>query len=375
MGAMGMQARWTKRRRSARRWFLVARAMPALLFLVLAGVAAVPAVAAGGTSLVLVPPSASAASKARIAGATPAERVVARVALALVGNTAARMRLSFTGSKPSGRSLAITTTPSGQHAATMSATFLGRLVAVEISTRLRRTGENVVWTVLPAQTQGATVQSVGSTLIQLERAADVIAARARVAGWSLAPTRLFRGGGGGLIVTVRLGERALLENRNTAFASTLLGSGSGRPPIATNALLLVEGPGGAFVGGGSAATGWSYGGSNAPGTATAPPASLAHASINLHLTIDRARPPATRVNIRCGAGAPRSDHRVCAELLRERAVLFSPVLSDTTCGGGGVAGGTMTLEGTIAGVHIERNYSNCYSDVTSAWEHLLRLGP
>jgi hypothetical protein len=76
-----------------------------------------------------------------------------------------------------------------------------------------------------------------------------------------------------------------------------------------------------------------------------------------------------RFAIDCAAGQARPPTALCSRLLRERAVLFSPVQSDNTCLGGPTD--SSIVRGEVAGIELERSFSNCYGGVTSAWEALL----
>jgi hypothetical protein len=249
-------------------------------------------------------------------------------------------------------------------------TFLASLVAYDAAERLGRLGERVDWQVLPGGQRYSLLRlSRPVSVARLRRAAVKIAARAAHAGWSLASIRLYTTAAGAMEVTVRFDDRTLLTNRNTAFASTLFGP-SFRPPV-WHTLLRVEGPGGVFEGG-SGGGGATYGGnlrqqrpSNAPLAAW-----LTSKRTRLHveiLAMGHRRP--LRFAIDCAAGQARSPTSLCSRLLRERAVLFSPVQSDNTCLGGPTD--SSIVRGEVAGIKIERSFSNCYGGVTSAWEGLL----
>ena len=135
---------------------------------------------------------------------------------------------------------------------------------------------------------------------------------------------------------------------------------------------MLEGPGGVFEGGGGPGVGGSYGSDVRrlrPSAATLP--------VWLELTPTRLRvvimavghPRPLRFAIECGARTSQPSKATCRRLLRERAVLFSPVQSDTTCAGGPTD--SSIVQGEVAGIELERAFSNCYGGVTSAWEALL----
>ncbi len=310
--------------------------------------------------VVVVAPDRAAAATAPIRGATPRERRALRASLALIGVAGASMRVRIADCPPATQrcarqhvSRALTIEPSrpASGAFPIRSTFLASLVAYDAADRLARLGERVGWQVIPnGQRYSLLRLSRPVSVARLRDAAGTIAARAAHAGWSLAPIRLYTTAAGAMEVTVRFDDRTLLTNRNTAFISTLYGP-SFRPPI-WHTLLNLEGPGGVYEGGGDAGVGASYGGdlrrrhpSGAP-----IPAWLTAKPTRLHVEIMAAghRRP-LRFTIDCAAGQARRATALCTRLLRERAVLFSPVQSDNTCLGGPTD--SSSVRGEVAGDH------------------------
>ena len=324
-----------------------------------------------------VQPDPAAAAAATITGATPAEQRAARASLALVGADARGMRLAFTACRRTDRwcvrsraSRSLTITPP---APTVRAAFITTLAGRDASARLARSGERLTWRVATTFVRNEPVAPQRAvTRATLTDAARLIAMRAAGAGWTLAPIPLYTTTGGGMIVIVRFGDRALLEHHDDAFQSTLYGPAF-RPPL-YRTLLLIEGPGGVIEGGGARAVGALYGSSlDALAAAHAPstPGWLTHGRTRLTVTIVREYRQRTVVrSIRCGAGS--ADTPRCARMFRERAVLFGPIQSDNTCLG--EAGDQVRIRGTVAGVAIERSYDTCYGGDTAAWEQLLGIG-
>jgi hypothetical protein len=331
--------------------------------------------------VVVVAPDPAAAARATVAGATAPERQAARSALALVGPAAARMAVTFSDC-PRSRSICrglsvvrmLRVDPVGSRAAAgpLRAQFLGTLVARDAVGRLRARGERVAWRVTEYGQTGPSRGLAPVPLARMRRAAAVVASRAARAGWTIAPLQLFTTSGGAMVITVRFDDRTLLTNSDTAFERRLYGPRF-RPPTA-HTILLIEGPGDAFEGGGGHDVGAAYGGSVRDlGHADAVPTWLEHQPTRISVTIDRVRVPHTRrFTIRCGKTGT-TDPATCTRLFRERAVLFSPVQSDDTCIGGAVD--QSSVSGTVAGVVLSRDYSNCYGGVTAAWEALLGVTP
>ena len=76
------------------------------------------------------------------------------------------------------------------------------------------------------------------------------------------------------------------------------------------------------------------------------------------------RPSALRFHLDC-EGRPRgvADAEVaCRRLEREWLAFLPPVATDTVCAGG--LTDQMTIRGTIGGVKVSRDYSNCYAEMT-----------
>jgi hypothetical protein len=335
--------------------------------------------------IVAVQPNAVAAARASITGATAPERRAAQAALALVGADARYLSLTFgrcPGTEPSCRYRHATRTLTVQapeshenRAFDILSSFLAAQVGRDTAGRLHDGGEELTWRTEPYGATGFGIHRVLSPPEQddrADRAAKDVAERGAEAGWTLAPLRVYRTAGGALVVTVRLGDRALLESRNTSFLTTLYGT-TLRAPI-PNTLLLIEGPGRALVGGGARDVGAIYGASLPPGGAPpkAPvPVWLKRGRSELRVTIRGiGRPPAgTTYTVRCGGKADSTPAATCTRLLRERAVLFAPVQSDDTCLGAATDESTVT--GSVAGIRIRRSFGSCYAGVTAAWEDLL----
>jgi hypothetical protein len=324
---------------------------------------------------VVVAPDVGAARAAMIEGATPRERLAARASLALVGADARGMRLRFVECpapfRPCSaeRGVRVLTVASGtaRDEASLVPSFRASLVARDVSGRLRSEGERVGWQVLPNGQPQPSRAVAPVSHAKLFDAAQLVAARAAAAGWTLAPIRLYALAGGAMVVIVRFDDQTLFSNRNTAFGTTLFGK-EYRPPVAQT-MLLIEGPGDVAEGGMEPGVGSSYG---AFGThAGLPvPAWLERAPTKLRVTIQRIVPQGNLTfAVRCGTGAHEPTQAVCDGLFRQRAVLFSPVQSDNTCLGG--ATDESTVSGTVAGVAVDRSFSNCYGGVTGAWEKLL----
>jgi hypothetical protein len=329
---------------------------------------------------VVVAPNLSAARGATVTGATPRERHAARAALALIGGEARSMRLRFNDCRPSvlrcrtshsTRTLYVYTR-AASGAPRLTSGFLGALVARDAAGRLWERGEHVAWHVGPYGAEGVGRARASVPLARLRSAAHTLATRARRAAWGLS-LRLYTTAGGALVVTVELDDRTLLASRNSAFISTLYGP-TFHPPVWLT-LLLIEGPGGVFEGGGGTSVGASYGGSLEPGQA--PPAAplpgwLKRSETRLEVTIRQMRRARTRsrtFTLRCGPDGRATAGATCSRLLRERAILFSPVQSDNVCLGFG--GDEATVRGSVGGIELERSFSNCYGGVTQAWEDLL----
>jgi hypothetical protein len=334
----------------------------------------------GSVGIVVVAPDPARALKAVVIGGTVGERRAVRASLSLIGADASSMRVRIADCPKTtlrcarqriSRALTIRPPTSPRGAFPVRSTFLASLVARDAAERLWRLGERVGWQVVPyGQRNVQRRLSRPVSVARLRRAARTIVARAARAGWVLAPVRLYTTAAGAMEVTVRFDDRTLLSNRNSAFGTTLFGR-SFRPPI-WHTLVMLEGPGGVFEGGGGPGVGASYGADprRSPPSAAPLPGWLERTPTRLRVEIfafGHSRP--LRFTIECGASTSRPSKATCTRLLRERAVLFSPVQSDNTCLGG--ATDSSTVQGEVAGIELERAFSNCYGGVTSAWEALL----
>jgi hypothetical protein len=331
--------------------------------------------------IVAVQPNPAAAAAASITGATAPERHAANAALALVGADARHLSLAFGRCPPTDRycryrhatrALSVRARATdGNRALDILSSFLAAQVGRDAAGRLHDRGEEITWRTEPYGATGFGIHRSLTPRAQVERAArvaKVVAERGAKAGWTLAPLRVYRTAGAALVVTVRLGDRTLLESRNSSFLTTLYGT-TLRAPI-PNTLLLIEGPGGTLVGGGARDVGAIYGAS-LPARAAPVPVWLKRGSTELRVTIKGIGRPAsgTTYSVRCGGHGARTPAATCTRLLRERAVLFAPVQSDNTCLG--AATDESTVRGSVAGIRIRRSFDNCYGGVTRAWEDLL----
>jgi hypothetical protein len=258
------------------------------------------------------------------------------------------MRLTCTGcpqTETTCRGLSVTRTlrvdPDGadERAVTIRSDFLGTLVAREVVGRLRAHGERVAWRVTAYGQTGPSRSLAPVSLVTLRRAASTIAARAARAGWTLAPIELYTTSGGAMVITVRFDESHAADQSRHRIRDDAL-----RAPA--------QAAGGQDVGASAREL----------GAATRAPAWLEHAPTRIVVTIQHAIGSRTRtVSVSCGK-AGTSPVGTCRQRFRERAVLFSPVQSDTTCIGG--LTDESSLSGTVAGVKLERSFSNCDGGVT-----------
>ena len=74
--------------------------------------------------------------------------------------------------------------------------------------------------------------------------------------------------------------------------------------------------------------------------------------------------------LNCGSGAHGTSQEICRELFRTAGGARSRLVqSDNSCVGGVTDQSRIT--GTVAGIAIDRSFSDCYGGVTAAWEKLL----
>ncbi|MGH2994742.1 MAG: hypothetical protein ACRDON_03430 [Gaiellaceae bacterium] len=325
------------------------------------------------------------AARVPITGATPVEEEAARKALTRLGEASPVVRVGFDDrAQGKGRRLVVQVrspkTPGNRQVRNFEADWLGQLVVLDVVTTLRKRNVRIDW----AELRGA--ESVGTTTTpasgarrtpaELRRLAERIVERGVNAGLDVREVTAYPIATGAVRVVVRLTQRQILENTNTRWSRTLLPDRfQVKRPY--SAMLVVLAPDGTPVHYGGnyspSAGGTAYGVSSAlpPGTRSSP--ALPEGPTRLEITIERAIGQPSRLTFLLDCESESigvlDPDTACERLEREWVAFLPPVAGDTTCIGGFTD--QMSLKGTIGGVPVSRDYSNCYMSTTNRWEELL----
>jgi hypothetical protein len=345
---------------------------------------------AGSPPVHVVPLDPRAAASVPVSGANRLEQQAIRAALARLGRDGPVAKVALDDAGPRdrthrGRRRELVVTLRARRGRlparvrSFEAEWLGNLFVLDVVTALHRRGERLDWAVLRGPEGGGTLTRTispakrGTTA--LRALGTRIAERGAAAGLDVQEVTAFRIATGALRVVIRLSTEEILGGSNTTWLSDLVPDrAKARPPY--SAELVVLGPGDAPLAYGwnayTFAGGWAYGASSfGTGPVRSPP--LPAGPTRLEIAIDRplAEPHRVSLVLDCeGASTGVTDPQTaCAELNVNWLAFLPPVAGDTTCAGG--LTDQMSLSGTIGGVPVEREYSNCYSSTTGRWEHLL----
>jgi hypothetical protein len=311
------------------------------------------------------------AASVPVSGGTPAERAIVRQALTsadpgAVGSVRIDARHYLVLGAPARRATGVRHERGRWEALALAASIAARLAA---------RGDELAGYDIQGDTSGS-FAAEGSPRVGPSGARQLLAvalANARSAGLGVRTARILKIGGGLVDVVVRLRESQLFDPASQAALMTLFG-----PPTTTAValhFLSVEAPDGTAVAyGGSYADGgsWAYGGDT--GRMPVPralPQRLWHARTDVVVHLTRGIGPARErtFQIACGGTLPPRDSR-CRRLLADRWALLVPA-PGWDCTGGPIGGWSVSLEGTVAGHGVKRDYSACYGLTVQRWARFL----
>lgn len=313
----------------------------------------------------VVLPSAAAAARVRIDGASPGEAAAARKALAQLGARSPVRRVVF-GRQAGGRSVAVSvTTRPGDPTGGFESEWLGQAFLSDVAARLEALGTHVTWFELAGDGYAVDGARQGTrSRRQLFLLTQVIAARAREQGHDVVKVVAYPSGSGAVEVVLRLSRDEFLRGTNTRWRDVL-----GRSFNAGySAYVLVLGPGDVPISyGANFGRNAGAGGFGPPGRAGVRPVPPLSGPVSLRVAVERTFPKEASLtfSVDCSQSSAR-----CDAFRRRWVYLIPPTADDGACSP--PAGlDQLTVTGSVDGIPVERHYDGCYGGTVLRWEQLL----
>jgi hypothetical protein len=312
----------------------------------------------------VVLPSAAAAARVRIVGASPAEAAAARKALGQLGARSPVRRVVF-GHQAGGRSIAVfVRTLPGDPTRGFESEWLGHAFLSDVAARLEALGTHVTWFELAGDGYAVDAEPQRArSRRQLFLLTKVIAARADEQGHDVVKVVGYPSGSGAVEVVIRLSRNEFLRGTNTRWRDVL-----GRSfDAGYSACVLVLGPGGVPISySANFGRNAGAGGFGPPGRAGVRPIPPLSGQVSLRVTVERMLPESrSTFALDCSQSATR-----CDAFRRQWVYLIPPTAEDEACSPpAGI--GQLTVTGSVDGIDVERRYDGCYATTVLRWEKLL----